>query len=155
MAFGTAVRNRFNEGKRIGHDILGEIVLALDQQKLLEHPPAVVERIVEKEVHVPLTRREEAKQNFNLDKLMNRAESPIKGINEEIAKEPAATQAQLEAQARHDLNENTVMGDVRSVIAGHSHSGSHAATKYEREILTSTMNDGIRRGISAEKILRL
>ncbi len=84
---------------------------------------------------------------------MNRAESPIKGINEEFAKQPAASQAQLEAQARHDLGENETMGTVRSVIAGHSHSGSHAATKYEREILTNLMNSGIRKSVPAETIL--
>ncbi len=153
VAFGTAVRNRFNEGKRIGHDILAEIVLTLDQQKLLEHPPQVAVKEVEKEVHVPLTRREEAKHNFNLDKLMNSSGSPIKGTSEQVANKPFVPQAQLEAQARHDLRENEVMGDVRALIAGHSHSGSHAATRYEREILTNLMNTGIRQNLSAEKIL--
>src|SRR5258706_12416204 len=83
VAFGTAVRNRFNEGKRIGHDILGEIVLNLDQQKLLEHPPQVVERIVEVEKQVPLTRKQEARHDFELDRKMNSGDSAIKGIGEQ------------------------------------------------------------------------
>jgi len=159
-AFAAAVKRHTIYGTGINPvraDILAQIVLGLDQAKPshLEHYPQVVERVVEKIVEktAPLTRREEAKQNFKLDKVMNRAESPIKGINWEIAKEPAATQAQLEAQARHDLNENAVMGDVRSVISGHTHSGSHAATKYEREILTNLMNAGIRKNVPAETIL--
>jgi len=102
---------------------------------------------------MPLTRREEAKHNFNLDKLMNSSGSPIKGTSEQVANKPFVPQAQLEAQARHDLRENEVMGDVRALIAGHSHSGSHAATRYEREILTNLMNTGIRQNLSAEKIL--
>ncbi len=152
-AFFSAIDANVRAGVHLRHDILSEIVLALDRDKLLEHFPTVVERVVEKLVPTPRTRREEAKQNFNLDKLMNRAESPIKGINEEFAKQPAASQAQLEAQARHDLGENETMGTVRSVIAGHSHSGSHAATKYEREILANVMNDGIRKNTPAETIL--
>jgi len=71
----------------------------------------------------------------------------------QAAKKAIVPQAQLEAQARHDLRENEVMGDVRSVISGHTHSGSHAATRYEREILTNLMNDGVRKHLSAETIL--
>jgi len=110
LNFGTAVRERFNEGKRIGHDVLGEIALSLDAAGLLEHHPQVVERIVEVEKPVPLTRREEQKHNFNLEKLMNApGVEAIKGIGEQVQKKPVVSEAELAAQARHDLNENSVM----------------------------------------------
>ena len=129
-AFAAAVKSEttYGTGKHpVRHDILSEIVLRLDQAGLLEHHPQVVERIVEVEKTVLPTRREEQKHNFNRDQQMNRAESPIKGIGEQAPKKPVVSEAELAAQARHDLNENAVMADVRRVIAMHSHSGSHAA----------------------------
>ncbi len=154
LNFGTAVRERFNEGKRIGHDVLGEIALSLDAAGLLEHHPQVVERIVEVEKKVPLTRREEQKHSFNLNKLMNApGVDAIKGIGEQVQRKPVVSEAELAAQATHDLRENEVMGDVRSVISGHTHSGSHSSTRYEREILQNVMTDGIRKNLSAETIL--
>src|SRR5260221_13726154 len=145
-AFAAAVKSEttYGTGKHpVRHDILSEIVLRLDQAGLLEHVPQVVERVVEVEKTVPLTRREEQKHNFNLDKRMNApGVDAIKGASEQTAKKPIISEAELAAQARHDLNENAVMGDIRSVISGHTHRGSHSGTPYEREILTNVMNDG-------------
>lgn len=156
-AFFQAVHEQTTAGigkQRVGHDILGGIVIKLDQDKLLEHYAQTVERVVEVEKPVPLTRRQEAKQNFALDKAMNRdSDSPIKGIGVPEAKKPAATEAELVAQASHDLQENETMGSVRSVIAGHRNSASHSATRYEKEILTNLMTDGIRKNLPAETIL--
>src|SRR5229473_2064978 len=160
-AFAAAVKQHTVYGtgtNPVRPDILSWIVINLDQAKPshLEHYPQVVERVVAKIVEkiVPLTRREEQKHNFNLEKLMNApGVEAIKGIGEQVQKKPVVSEAELAAQARHDLDENAVMGDVRSVISGHAHSGSHAATKYEREILTNLMNAGIRKNNPAETIL--
>ncbi len=159
QAFANAVKAEtiYGTGSRpIRHDILSEIILRLDQAGLLEHVPQVVERIVEVEKAVPLTRREEQKHNFNLDKRMNApGVDAIKGASEQTAKKPVVPQAQLEAQARHDLRENAVMGEINSKIAQHAHHGrSHSATSYERKILEGIRDAGIRAGTPNETIAK-
>ncbi len=155
-AFAAAVKSEttYGTGKHpVRHDILSEIVLRLDQAGLLEHVPQVVERVVEKLVPTPLTRREEAKQNFKLEKQMNRAESPIKGINEEVAKKPVVSETELARVAAHDLEQNSIMGEINTKIAIHAHHGrSHSATSFEKKILENIRDAGIRAGLPNEKI---
>ena len=158
-AFAAAVKSEttYGTGKHpVRHDILSEIVLRLDQAGLLEHVPQVVERVVEVEKPVPLTRREEQKHNFNLDKRMNApGADAIKGIGEQAQKKPVVSEAELAAQARHDLNENAVMGEINSKIAQHAHHGrSHSATSYERKILEGIRDAGIRAGTPNETIAK-
>lgn len=146
------------KGKRpVRHDTLADIVTALDRQGALEHYPEVVEKIVQVEKKVPLNRKEAHKLAADLTREMNRpGRSPIQGfgpVKDDEPQPPRASQAQLEAQARNDLHENEVMGDVRSLIGMHRNSGSHSATRYEREILTNVMEQGIERGDAADKIL--
>lgn len=138
-------------------DVLADIVAALDKGGYLEHYPEVVEKIVEVERKVPLNRKEALKASTDLTRLMNAKDlSPIQGFSsggeKDKESQPRASREQLEAQAAKDLSDNETMGDVRALIQAHSHSGSHAATKYEREILTSTMNDGIQKGLEPKDI---
>jgi hypothetical protein len=137
------------------HNRLIAKVAELDAGGLLIHKPKVVERIVEVERPTPLSLAEQAKRDNEAQKRANanRDDSPIKGYSRPEAKKPVATTEQLEEQARHDLNENAVMGEVRNSIAQHTHSGSHSGTRYERQILTAIMDQGIRAGTPTEKIL--
>jgi len=73
--------------KLVRREVLADIATRLFAQGLLERP-RIVERVVEVEKTVPLTRKQEAKHNFNLDKLMNApGVDAIKGASEAGRKE--------------------------------------------------------------------
>ena len=145
------------KGKRpVRHDVLADIVTALDGQGAFEHFPEVVEKIVQVEKKVPLTRKEALKAAADLTREMNKKDrSPIQGfgpVKDDEPQPPRVTQAQLEAQARNDLRQNEIMGEINASIAQHR-GKSHGATDAERKILEGMRDAGIDAGLDNAVIL--
>ena len=145
------------KGKRpVRHDVLADIVAAIDKQGLLDHFNEAVVRIVEIEKKVAPTRKEAAKAAADLTREMNKKDrSPIQGfgpVKDNEPQPPRATQAQLEAQARNDLRQNEIMGHINASIAQHR-GKSHGATDAERKILQGIRDAGIDAGLDNAVIL--
>lgn len=144
--------------KPITAEVLTEIVAALYEGTLpikatdgthyprLERYPDVV---------AP-TRKETLKAASDLTRQMNaKGLSPIQGFGtkEKEAQPPRASQAQIEAQARHDLNENSLMGDINSSIQQHR-GKTHGDTDAQRKILLRIRDEGIDANTPNAEILK-
>lgn len=139
-------------------DVLADLVAALDKGGYLEHfPETTVEKIVEveKKVPTPLTRKEAVKASADLTRMMNaKDQSPIKGHGPDpFSTKPRKSLAETEAQARHDLNENTIMGEINSSIQQHR-GKTHGDTDAQRKILARIRDEGIDNNTPNAEILK-
>lgn len=159
QAFGRALQEFTVIGKGtkpVRADVLADIVAWLVKENALEYPPQVVEKIVEVEKKVPLTRKEALKAAADLTRQMNDPNRhPVKGRGEEHEEliKPHASREQLEAQATHDLRENEIAGDIAAAIRQHR-GKTHGDTDAQRRILQRIFDEGVNANTPNAEILK-
>lgn len=138
-------------------DVLASLCAQLRDAGAFQNLPENVERVVEFEKKVAPTRRETLKSDAEMCRKMNdpnvdviRGRGEIDGRREQ---KPKATQAQLEAQAKSDLRDNEIMGEVNHSISIHR-GKSHGDTDAQRRILENTRDTAIDENVPAEQIAK-